>query len=1300
MDSNGHLSPPRSLTASVPIAQISPTFEHLEEHSIRAVATLVWPYSSATKSLALLLAEPDVRRRRSNGQVKVIFHGLVAESVAKAQAGIGDEVALSLSGSRLADAKTTGNCVPWDVHFDDRVSLQVYGAELWYDRLLISSQVFRSEKLLSTINVAPPAGPPRTTEETAAAPSTPQTVGARLGGPTLTDALGSWESPAFTQRSRTSFGGLLDTPYDPFAEEDGFVPGKGRKRPRFSMQSSQWRVIDEPESPGEKEAPVDWMEILDGEISEPEVEEKGAGDLNATEAAEAGPPTQDAERPMDFAKPQNDITPSITQSHPDPDGPDQEQPVADAARHLLALDNKANAREAFNHFLHLPTDTPRLHPVPSPGLPVPSPLVPSNNSNGYFSSCTSTTQVPHGPFATSETQATMARVDGNAGFQIPPVQPQMQATSPLTFETRSHESPLREPGLETQDLGIYIQESEQTAVDENTEPFWQTNAQFNEEKEPDPGDYEANQPESMAIAALQRQEQTDDVDEYADESAVNESKEGSEDGDDEYAEGDEGLSAEDELEDEYESEEDEAGLQHHENVHTKENGPIEIIDLDSDESEGETTGRGNNIGNTTDNFDPYSRSQDNRAGLGGYTREDEEGDEDSEEERAEIEDDIDEEVSGDEDEGVYGKGLEDDGEVGDDDEAAYDEEMESDYESGNENRREYGDYGDYDAELDPEGFSDEEEQQPPPPQAAPEVIVLDSDSDDEPQPSSRSEPAEHPLQNAVHLREQQESDQTGLPSEDSISSKHSMESEVEGSDYYEGEQSAGDEYTDEQSEYDQEEGEDENARLDEFVALSSSAWAADIENERPTVVDEDIDQLTVPVQESGHSAHEQKVTIERPVQQSDISPEPPRDVDFAQDPNLIQPSMTPKEGTPEGAGEQKLDHVEIRNTQPGGSPGAPDQAGVSSNPIWLDGATDVAPVSGIEVFNPLSAIQGHPITPRDSQGIQISRRDSTNAELDGALPGALPTPQYSQEVFLESAVQEAIAESTSPTDPVPAISYFDSGPLAVEELVEVGKDPFSENIEDQHPGHDASPTPGRYFSPAGPNPNLDTLDLHSVFAPLATLADHVDALTDTISAVCEVSATPMEHILTVQLTDPSMAGYSLPAQISLDDHTPPKIAEGDALLLRNFKVQSHDHVLTLTTVDTSSWTIFNDSTPTIQDTESSAPAIDIRKWYQDVGSAMIADNQLQASIIMASKEATPSSGAAISDDESMDSATPDANEDSPSASRIGIGRRRRRHHRKITVHELRDGRRYTQVGSPSDRESIHQLRDGTVYANL
>ncbi|KAJ5689290.1 hypothetical protein N7462_003682 [Penicillium macrosclerotiorum] len=113
----------------VPIAQLSPALDKLDEKCIYGTVTLVWPYSSSTKSLSLLLAEPDFRLRRSNGQVKAVFHGRVAEKVAESHIGIGDSVRVSLKGLELigndTSTQTPGRSISWDIHISNGVWLEV-----------------------------------------------------------------------------------------------------------------------------------------------------------------------------------------------------------------------------------------------------------------------------------------------------------------------------------------------------------------------------------------------------------------------------------------------------------------------------------------------------------------------------------------------------------------------------------------------------------------------------------------------------------------------------------------------------------------------------------------------------------------------------------------------------------------------------------------------------------------------------------------------------------------------------------------------------------------------------------------------------------------------------------------------------------------------------------------------------------------------------------------------------------------------------------------------------------------------
>lgn len=132
MGSSDQSPPPGALAQSipVPIAQLSPSLENAGERSVNAVVTLVWPFSSSSRSLSLLLAEPDFRLRRTNGQVKATFHGFCAEEVARTQVGIGDKVVLSLDGVKWTDNEaakgTPGRGIAWDLHFENRVAIEVF----------------------------------------------------------------------------------------------------------------------------------------------------------------------------------------------------------------------------------------------------------------------------------------------------------------------------------------------------------------------------------------------------------------------------------------------------------------------------------------------------------------------------------------------------------------------------------------------------------------------------------------------------------------------------------------------------------------------------------------------------------------------------------------------------------------------------------------------------------------------------------------------------------------------------------------------------------------------------------------------------------------------------------------------------------------------------------------------------------------------------------------------------------------------------------------------------------------------
>lgn len=112
-----------------PIAELGPSLAAAESRHIRAIVTIMWPYSSSTKTVALLLVEPDFRLRNKRGQVRVQFRGASAVEVARAGVASGDEVILGLRGARWVEAtpgiSTPGKSVDAELVYGRRLALKV-----------------------------------------------------------------------------------------------------------------------------------------------------------------------------------------------------------------------------------------------------------------------------------------------------------------------------------------------------------------------------------------------------------------------------------------------------------------------------------------------------------------------------------------------------------------------------------------------------------------------------------------------------------------------------------------------------------------------------------------------------------------------------------------------------------------------------------------------------------------------------------------------------------------------------------------------------------------------------------------------------------------------------------------------------------------------------------------------------------------------------------------------------------------------------------------------------------------------
>ena len=214
--------------------------------------------------------------------------------------------------------------------------------------------------------------------------------------------------------------------------------------------------------------------------------------------------------------------------------------------------------------------------------------------------------------------------------------------------------------------------------------------------------------------------------------------------------------------------------------------------------------------------------------------------------------------------------------------------------------------------------------------------------------------------------------------------------------------------------------------------------------------------------------------------------------------------------------------------------------------------------------------------------------------------------------------------------------------------------------------------------PPLPEPKAGFRTSLSYFAPLSTLRSHYNETTSVLAlviastAVSRATAGPKDYHMTIHITDPSSA--SPPSVTSARIFRPskfpfPEAQQGDAILLRNFRVVSYRKHLGLLSTDNSAWAVFRRG----EEPQIRGPPVEFGAeergfarghwdWWGTVERQKYAD------------------------------AVPEAAGRPARDSKRGKGRL------SLVRHELRDGTTYVDRPKGEDND-LHELRDGTTWSD-
>lgn len=284
-------------------------------------------------------------------------------------------------------------------------------------------------------------------------------------------------------------------------------------------------------------------------------------------------------------------------------------------------------------------------------------------------------------------------------------------------------------------------------------------------------------------------------------------------------------------------------------------------------------------------------------------------------------------------------------------------------------------------------------------------------------------------------------------------------------------------------------------------------------------------------------------------------------------------------------------------------------------------------------------------------------------------------------------------------------SIKSSNPLPLMDKKPQSKGP----IEPSHPKLATYPAPEQEILapktdpfPAGFRTSL------AYYAPLSTLHSHFNALISVLAIVRSstppkrANSGPRDFYNSLSLTDPSSASSSpITAQIFRPKEVAfPATNPGDAILLRNFKVQSFNGRFGLLSTDSSAWAVFRSG----EDVQVRGPPVEfgaeergfargLGRWWGSIreGKAKAIELKDEEEVVQQPEEKADNEKANI---------RRSARHQTPRRTR----RQQQDNSSDSVLHELRDGTSYTdstpEKGTRRKKKLAHELRDGTTYTDI